>query len=217
MSDLSAHNEDILIKASKGDEEAFGQLFHMYWKKIFNVALKFTKSVSVSEELTQDVFLKIWIKKSELIHIKNVEAYLYTIARNHILNELRKCAKEQQFNEYLVNYFSTIDDLPEDRLHTKELQTLVTKAVDLLPARQRRIYYMSRNESLTHEEIAIRLQISKHTVKSHINKALAFIKRYLVMHEVLGCMLLCLLEFSHIRIVPSVFVACRSIFAQIFF
>ncbi|HWJ28602.1 MAG TPA: sigma factor, partial [Flavisolibacter sp.] len=88
---LSATNENELIQGVlQGDEKAFRQLFDHYWPGIFSVAFSLTKSSVLSEEIVQDVFLKVWLKREQLATVNNFPGYLFTIAKNHIYNELRR-------------------------------------------------------------------------------------------------------------------------------
>lgn len=178
MSATTLHNErELLLAMAKGDEKAFRQLFHHYWRHIYSVAFAFTKSIVLSEEIVQDVFLKVWLKRELLTPVKNFKGYLFTVARNHIYNELRKKSCEQAFAEHLEECFIEISSLPEQQLLLKETQSLVDEAVAHLPVQQRTVYELSRKEGLDHSQIADKLGISKLTVKSHMNKALHVIRR----------------------------------------
>ena len=176
----SLHNEnELLLQAAEGSKNAFRQLFEHYWDKIFSVAFVFTKSTLLSEEIVQDVFLKIWLKRDQLSAIKKFDAYLFIIARNHIYNELRKKSRETPFVTDLQSYFVETSGLPEQSLILKETTHIVEKAVKLLPGQQRAVFELSRNEGLEYAQIADRLGISKLTVRSHMKKALQFIRQYL--------------------------------------
>lgn len=172
----------LLSDVAKGDEAAFRALFEQYWDNIYGVAFAFTKSPLVAEEITQDVFLKIWLKREQLPLLKKFSDYLFIIARNHIISLLRKKTSEQPFTEHLLNYFQEIGNNPEDQFLFRETESLVHKAIEQLPPQQHLVYCMSREQGLNQEEIASRLNISVHTVKSHMNKALQFIRHYLHLH-----------------------------------
>ena len=172
----------LLSNVAKGDECAFRTLFEHYWDNIYGVAFAFTKSPVIAEEMVQDVFVKIWLHRDRLPQIKKFNDYLFIIARNHILTLLRKKVNEQPFSEHLLEYFQERGNNPEDQFMCRETERLVQKAIELLPAQQHTIYCLSREQGLNQEEIAARLNISIHTVKSHMNKALQFIRNYLHMH-----------------------------------
>lgn len=176
-------NEDILLlEIAEGNEKAFRRLFEHYWRKIYSVAFVLTKSSILSEEIVQDVFLKIWLKRGELPSIQKFDSFLFTVARNHIYNMLRNKTKELSFIGQLEECFAETSGLPEEELYLKETKQLIKRAVEQLPAQQRTVFELSRNDGLDHAKIAERLAISKLTVKSHMTKALQSIRKYLQGH-----------------------------------
>jgi RNA polymerase sigma-70 factor (ECF subfamily) len=180
---MGSYDEISLLSAiAKGDEAAFRQLFDQYWDNIYGVAFAFTKSPVIAEEMAQDVFVKIWLKREHLPQVKKFGDYLFIIARNHIFSELRKKILEQPFSDHLLNYFQETGNTPENRLLLRETEQLLQKAIEQLPPQQHLIYCLSRDQGLNQEEIAAKLDISKNTVKSHMSKALQFIRNYLQMH-----------------------------------
>lgn len=172
----------LLLKVVNGDEAAFRRLFEEHWDNIYGVAFAFTKSAVIAEEMVQDVFVKIWINRQCLSGIKKFSDYLFIVARNHILSKLRKKIHEEPFSDHLKNYFREASNLPDQQLLCKEAEHLIGRAIERLPSQQRLIYCLSRQEGLNQEEIAVKLNISKNTVKSHMSKALLFIRNYLQMH-----------------------------------
>jgi RNA polymerase sigma-70 factor, Bacteroides expansion family 1 len=177
------YNETALLtNLARGDEAAFRTLFDRHWDNIYGVAYALTKSPQVAEEMVHDIFLKIWQHRARLPELKNFSDYLFIIARNHIISVLRKKINEQPFTGQLLEYFQAIGGSPEEQLLYREAESLVQKAVQLLPPQQHTVYRLSREQGLNQEEIAARLNISVHTVKSHMNKALHFIRHYLQMH-----------------------------------
>lgn len=200
MPAIASYDEISLLSAiAKGDEIAFRQLFDQHWDNIFGVAFAFTKSPVIAEEMAQDVFVKIWLRREELPQVRKFSDYLFIIARNHILSALRKKIKETSFPEHLLNYFQETESNPEDQLMLRETEHLLHKAIEQLPPQQHLIYCLSREQGLNQEEIAAKLDISKNTVKSHMSKALQFIRNYLRTHAeveaftILYCIILGLL------------------------
>ena len=175
------YENELLSLVAEGNEKAFRRIFDHYWHNIYAVALTLTKSAVVSEEIVQDVFLKIWLKRGELASIIKFDAYLFIIARNHIYNELRKKTLEQPFRDNLEEYFAD-SGLPEQELLMKETKELVHNAVQQLPGQKRTVFELSRNAGLDYTNIAEKLGISKLTVKSHMTKALQYIRHYLQTH-----------------------------------
>lgn len=179
----------LVTLVAAGDVNAFNKLFRLYWDNIYSIAFSITKSKVVAEEIVQDVFLKVWLKREQLAEVKNFDNYLFIIARNHIYNQLR--AKAVQFSEADVE----VSETPEKQLYLKETVQIITEAVKRLPKQQRIIFELSRNEGLDHAAIANRLKLSRLTVKTHMNKALHSIRGYLSRHNIMFMFLLCLLLY----------------------
>jgi len=177
-------SKDIIANIEGGNEQSFRIFFDYYWDHIYSVAFAFTKSDALSEEIVQEVFVKVWLKRTQLSTVTDMDAWLFIIARNHILNVLRKKLKEDAFLQNIEGYFSIINGSPVDLLYKKEAEALVNNAVNKLPKQQQLIYSLSRIAGLSQEEIAIKLNISKNTVKSHMNKALNAIRLHLESNSV---------------------------------
>lgn len=190
---MNISEQEILREIASGNEKAFRQLFGRYWDNIYGIAFALTKSSGLAEEMVQDVFVKIWLKRMQLTTVICFEAYLYTIARNHIFNTLRKKVREVPFTEELIQYLSAHAHSPEQQLLLKESEMLISKAVAQLPPRQYLIYQLSRQQGLSQEEIARRLKISVNTVKSHMNKALHAIRSYLQQSSSGAAFFICML------------------------
>jgi len=189
------YNEnDLLTQVATGDEKAFRRLFDQYWDNIYSVALVFTKSTVLAEEMVQDVFMKVWQKREQIPGIKNFKGWLFTVARNHILNVLRNKITDQPFREELEQYFFDASPQPDQALLLKESEQLIAKAVDQLHPQQKKIFFMMRSEELSQEEIAGKLGLSKLTVKTHMHLALKSIRQYLQKHTGGTLFILCILD-----------------------
>jgi len=181
----TASNNDkaLILQVSEGDECSFRILFDQYRNKIFSIAWKITGVTSAAEDAVQEVFIKLWMNKEKLPEIESFDAYLNTITRNHIFNNLRKIAYEQTFLEDLIKQKCVNAKNVSDPVLYNELQNLVHKAIQQLPPQQKRVFKLSRFDGLKHAEIASNLNISQSTVKHHIVEALRSIKTYLNAHE----------------------------------
>lgn len=169
MQASSLHDEkQLLLQVAQGDEAAFRKLFHQYWENIYGVALVLTKFSPLAEDMVQDIFLKVWLNKEKLSEVENFSNYLFIIARNHIFDELRKKSRESDFAQQLIDYFNASPHNPEHELLHKESARILKTAIDKLPEQQKKIYQLSRDKGLKHDEIAGQLGISKNTVRRTI-------------------------------------------------
>jgi RNA polymerase sigma-70 factor (family 1) len=176
------HSEDeLLILLQNGNEEAFARLFNMYRGSIYTVACKFLKSPVLAEEIVQDVFLKIWFKRSEMGGIKDFNAYLFIMARNFIFDRIKKIAYETAAKVQLKDEPFCINDT-EHLVRQHQCQQLLQQAIELLPPQQKKIYLLAKDNGMSHEKIASEMKLSKLTVKTHMSKALQNIRKYLSTH-----------------------------------
>jgi RNA polymerase sigma-19 factor, ECF subfamily len=175
------YEEKILFAAiARGDQGAFAQLFKRYDKRIHFFALRMIKDDTLAEEITQEIFIKLWEKRSTLPEIDNPEAYILTIAANHTLNYIKKYLSAQKTLDRLAEMMREKFEADADELlllHDSE--AAVNQAIQKLPERQKQVYLLSREEGLDYEEIAKILHISRHTVRNHLVEALRSIRLYL--------------------------------------
>jgi RNA polymerase sigma-19 factor, ECF subfamily len=154
-------------------------VYKKYWNRIYSIALVYLKSNQLAEDAVQEVFLKLWSKRHQLTKVKNLEGFIFIIARNHLIDTLKKVMalrlRPTEPGDWLP------DDLllPAAQVELKSLQRKITDAIEMLPPQQKNVIKMSREEGLTHEQIGERLGIDKRTVKNHIVRALATLRRVL--------------------------------------
>lgn len=177
MENTELNNErELLTQVAAGDEAAFRSIVRFYHPRVFSHALAFTKSYPEAEEITQDIFIKVWEQRSKLPGIGHFRNFLYILGRNQIISAMRRLsiktgeATEEPLEDAL---------LPDRQYQYKETYSLILKAVEQLPPQQKAVFTLSRLEHLSHEQIATRLNISKHAVNWHIVQALNFLRNYL--------------------------------------
>lgn len=170
-------------------EIAFRAIFDAYKNRLFGYVLAISHSHYTAEEITQEIFLKLWLCRDMLDRIDNLEHYIFTIARNKTLNHLRKAATDSRImDELQLKMLPPANNVEENSL-LAEGERLVHEAIDLLSPRRRLVYQLSRRQGLNHEQIASQLQLSNNTVKNHIVEALAFIRHYLERHGAISLLL----------------------------
>jgi RNA polymerase sigma-70 factor (ECF subfamily) len=188
-------DEKALLQAlSEGDETAFKHLFDAYWDHIYSVAFALTKSVPLAEDMVQEIFLKIWTQRTRLAAIDRFDNYLFIVARNHIYNALKKETLENRYRKHILDWFEARHETPEQDLLLKESQALIRQAITRLTPQQQLIYRMTREQGLSHEQVARELNISRNTVRNHIVHSLKTIREWLNDHADPLLAILCLLE-----------------------
>ncbi|MBO9633617.1 MAG: sigma-70 family RNA polymerase sigma factor [Chitinophagaceae bacterium] len=185
MLPVPPHKEKALLALiAAGNEAAFKELHDLFWNDVYSLALAFTKSPPAAEDLVQELFIKLWMKRDALGHVENFQAFFRTMVRNHLISALRKNKKQEKDLQAFLKTASPVEPqliAPE----VNEAVGLVATIIGNLPARQQQIFRMSREEGLSHEEIANTLQVSKKTVSNTITIILALIRKQLYKHELL--------------------------------
>ena len=168
-------NESQLIQAlSKGNTLAFNTLFRAYGSRLYRFAYGYLKSEAESEELVQEVFMKIWEKRADLKKELSFKSYLFTITFNLIKKHFR--ARAHAF-EYLKSEISDgLDMQTTQKITYNSLYQYIGKLVDQLPERRKIIFIKSRFEGLSVKEIAEELEISHKTVENQLTDALKHVR-----------------------------------------
>lgn len=176
------HNEKELLRLLvKGNESAFAALFQLHHQRIGSFVKHVVGDNPSVEELVQDIFMKLWVNRERLNEVENLSAYLYAIARNHMFTYLKKTGKElASRNEWAANSLSWQDTYQNPVEEENLYKDLLNNAVGQLSSQQRRVYLLSRDEGLTHAEIAEQLSISLETVKKHMVLALRNIRQQMI-------------------------------------
>ena len=174
--------KELLSRVAEGDENAFGQLFKTYYNLLGEFILRITESLPLTQEIVQDVFVKIWVNRCSLAKVDSFKAYLFVVARNHAFNCLKQIAREKSHKKEWVNsvLHHAVNDVEE--IDTIDTGKLIDEAVELLPSQQKKVYTLSRRNGIRHQEIARELNISHETVKKHMVLALRFLKNHLRSH-----------------------------------
>ncbi|HLZ86436.1 MAG TPA: sigma-70 family RNA polymerase sigma factor [Puia sp.] len=190
MTEETAHNDRILLlQMARGDEKGLTGIVRLYWKDIYSQAIVLLKSAEEAEELTQDIFLKVWNARDQLEHIENFANWLFIVARNTIITAFRKklnrpgFLQEQEAEEVALRPDRQAELRPDHQAEHREQYRLLLKGISLLPEKRQQVFRLSRMEGLTHEQIAERLGIHKDTVAQYIVKAVAFLRSYLREHQ----------------------------------
>lgn len=173
----------VLHGTGDAGEQAFQLLFQQYYSRIFGKALQLVKIRSVAEDVAQQVFLKVWEKRSQLADLEQPAAWLFQIARNLIADRFREELKKEQYVAYALALLEMQDVSPEDKMIYRQKSDLLRKSMETLSPRQKEVYLLSREEGLSYNEIADRLGISRDTVKEYLKIARDKMMEYLSEHR----------------------------------
>lgn len=171
---------DLFRRIAEGDEVAFEIIFHNYSPKLRPFIIGIVKLEAVADDVLQTIFLKVWLNRQTLVYVHDPSAWLYRVTSNTALNELRKQAAEyKKLKQTIVEGGENPDDLLE-QLSAKQLQEWIQEAVMTLPDKRKEIYLLTREEGLSHRQIAHKLGISVSTVKNQVVLALKNIQEHIL-------------------------------------
>ncbi|MDD8019754.1 MAG: sigma-70 family RNA polymerase sigma factor [Acidobacteriota bacterium] len=165
--------KELVQECLRGDSGAWKMLVDSYSKRIFNLAYRFASSRQEAEDLTQDIFLKLYRSLARYNLEHDFTAWFLTLARNYLIDEFRrnKIEKSQRFNGDQPELPSSDRDNPENRYLGQEKFFLVRQALQQLPSDLRMALVLREIEGLSYEEIARQVKVPLGTVKSRVNRA----------------------------------------------
>jgi RNA polymerase sigma-70 factor (ECF subfamily) len=158
------------------EENAFEAVFDYYYPRLYRYAFRYLKNEFWAEELSMEVLARVWEKKAAITSFETFENYLFTAARNHLINHWQRkvdglLSLETLQNEMAGSQGTEIADSYDPVLY-REMETVYHNTLSELPPQRRLIFLLHRNERLSYKEIAGKLKISPKTVENHIGSAL---------------------------------------------
>ena len=169
---------DLTTRLQTDDKTALKELFEAHYKAVCAAIHRFVGERSMTEDLAQQVFIRLWEKRHQIEITSSPGAYLHRMAVNEALAWLRS-KKNQQAEEVTPTTPFTPEADGEDVLLHNELQQQIHQAIDTLPPRCRAVFQLSRFEELSYQEIATQMDISVKTVEHQMGKALRVLRERL--------------------------------------
>lgn len=156
----------------------FLEIYRAFYGKVFTFVLSLVRSKANAQDITQNIFMKIWKNRKKLEHIKSMDDYLFILSKNACMDYFRKASRKKEistdvFDEFLL---SRIVSSPEKRIDALSDIEELRHVIDTLPSKRRDIFIMSRFDGLSNDEIASILGVSKKTVENQISLATKKIK-----------------------------------------
>lgn len=158
--------------------------FALFYKEnknqIYNYAVYHLKDKDAAADIVQEAFLRLWNQKEKLDAQQNIKAYLYSICKNLMFDELKQNNRYSQYAHYIQQAGTPSENSTEDQQNYSELWSLYQEAIANLPLKRQQIFRMSRQSFRSNDDIALELQLSKNTVKDQIVKSNRYIKDFIL-------------------------------------
>jgi len=174
------YDNKLLNSLKRGDEKAFELIFHQSKGKMMGFLKNVLPRDEDEESILQEIYLKLWLNRKTIDTNQNFETFLFSIARNMVIDVMRKRFNKQK---YLDELHSQLKYLNEDgnctyaHVEYSELENRIYNLIEQLPEQRKKIFKLSRMEGLTYKKIADKLEISENTVDSQIRNALSFLRK----------------------------------------
>ncbi|MEQ9376140.1 MAG: RNA polymerase sigma-70 factor [Imperialibacter sp.] len=178
LSSNYANDNELLEAFQRGEKDAFIVIYERFWNRIFLIAYKSTRNKEVSEDLVQNLFLKLWDKR-DLLHIKQIEAYLHSSIRNSAIDYIHSQVVRNKYLDYLKVSPPVNENNTDRMMAVSDLSKQIEEGLTQLPEKSRCIFRMNRLDHSPVEEIAQKLKISEKAVQYHLTKSLKVMRLYL--------------------------------------
>jgi RNA polymerase sigma-70 factor (family 1) len=168
----SLSDQELTGLLKNGDKAAFAMIYQRYYRLLYIHALKKLHNEEEAKDIIQELFTTLWVKRENILQDTNFAAFLYTSVRNRVLDYFSHQAVASKYVTSLQNFIDTDPISADDYIHEKELLEYIQAEIQLLPAKMREVFLLSREENLSHREIANKLGISEQTVSKQVSNAL---------------------------------------------
>ena len=167
MTELTPYEKALLLDAVvAGDGVSFSRIYDYYQPGVRAYVLRLVKIPELADDLVQEIFIKLWETRKTLPEVKCFSAFLFTIARNHSLNSLQAISRSNEALPELIRHFQThrVDDETLD----KDYLRFIEKALTSISPRSREVFRLCREQTMSYEQAAAELGISRNAVKKHM-------------------------------------------------
>lgn len=163
-------SDEVLAALREGNHQAYQTVYTLYYKSLHGFVQAMTKSPDDTDDIVQNIFVKIWEKRETLQLRGSMRAYLYVAARNAVIDFFR--ARRPHDSLFDIPEIAHDRDISgEEAFIAQETQLMIRLAVDNMPTDRRNVFKLSRYDGLTNEQIAKKLKMSPNLVSSHIYNA----------------------------------------------
>ena len=158
------------------DGRVFRKIFDCYQPSLQEKVCRLTSSPTEAEEIVQEVFVQLFLKRKEIPSAEAIFPFLYVVAKRLAISHFRKEVIRKQYQMDSGNIQLNTTSCAHIQLEQKEREQMLEKIIDALPSQQKRVYQMNKLEEKSYQEIAEHIGISRNTVRNHLTAACSFVK-----------------------------------------
>ncbi|MGX5852062.1 RNA polymerase sigma-70 factor [Dyadobacter jiangsuensis] len=175
--------EELMLLLSESNPNAFTRIYREYQAVVFAYANRITKSRPVAEDISQDVFFKIWEQRKTVGSIRHLKKYLLTMSKHSALDWLARKARDQLMREKMRHGAEEFHCDAENVLQSREYHDLLHNAIEKLPPKRKLIFTLCKINGISYDKVAEQLGVAPGTINDHIVKGTRFVKEYLKQHD----------------------------------
>jgi RNA polymerase sigma-70 factor (family 1) len=189
---IAAINDEktLLRMTANGNRQAFTQLYAIHLQTLSRYIFLFIKSQEETEEILQEIFIKIWENREKLSEVDSLKNYLFRIAKNKLLDKVRHLQIRKRAHLEIIRTRNISETTTSDQYAYKEYYLVVQQAIEKLPPRRKLIFRLNIENGLSQDEIATQLHISKSVVQKQMYRASLFVREYLFKNSEISFLLL---------------------------
>lgn len=166
--------KELILGLKESSTAAYKQLFVRYYAIILKFLSKMLGDEFRAQDIAQNIFLKVWLGRDKLDENKSIKTYLYVLAKNEAINNIKYESRTRQFDESFQPEASVG---VQEVLNYRETNEIIRRCVEHMPSQRKFVFMMSRIDNLSNKEISQKLNISVRTVEKHIELALRDLKK----------------------------------------
>jgi RNA polymerase sigma-70 factor (family 1) len=168
----SLSDSELFDRLKQDDHSAYTEIYKRYNLVLLGHAYNQTRNREEAKDIVHEVFTLLWGKREHMLLAGNLSGFLYTSVRNMILNHIARSGVREKYMDSLIDYSNQLEENTDHLIRERQLKAMIEREIAALPKKMREIFEMSRNEHLSHKEIAEKLGLSDKTIDRQISNAI---------------------------------------------
>ncbi|QQT25523.1 RNA polymerase sigma factor [Sphingobacterium spiritivorum] len=164
----SITQKQILLALTNGDEHAFEDIYEQYFQSVYIFVLAYVKSPDLAQDICQEIFMKVWNKREQFAQVLSFKHYLFTLAKNHTLNQLRKISRSNASLQEVLRYYPIAEQTTGNNIQHKEYEKFIEEAYEKLSPTAKRVFTLCREQQMTYDQVAEEMGFSRDAVKKYM-------------------------------------------------